>query len=200
MSDLPELTFKEDLEMLGGLKPQQVLFIAEVAAGANLGDAAEAAGYARSAGYRLMKMPEIVEELLKRRASKLRRLEVTEERVLQEIAKMAFLDPRQLFYDDGSPKPIHELDEFTAACIAGIDIEEEFEGRGMGRRPVGAVRKIKFIDKLRANELLGRYLKLWTDRVEVSGPEALAERLRQGRLNAGKELIEGDGGQSTTGK
>lgn len=36
---------------------------------------------------------------------------------------------------------------------------------------------------LKAYELLGRHLKLFTDKVEVSGLEALADRIRQAREN-----------------
>jgi hypothetical protein len=133
---LPEITFKEDLEAVGTLKPKMVIFIAEVLAGASPSDAAERAGYARSAGYRLIKLPEVLEVVLQHRRDKLRELEVSENRVIGEIAKMAFFDPRNLFHQDGTPKAINELDDLTAACIAGLEVQELWEGRG--RRP-GAI-------------------------------------------------------------
>jgi phage terminase small subunit len=189
---LPEITFKEDLEAVGTLKPKMVIFIAEVLAGASPSDAAERAGYARSAGYRLIKLPEVLEVVLQHRRDKLRELEVSENRVIGEIAKMAFFDPRNLFHQDGTPKAINELDDLTAACIAGLEVQELWEGRGDAREQYGVVKKLKLADKKGALELLGRYLKLWTDRLEVSGPEALAERLRKGRQNVGKEIIDAE--------
>ena len=41
-------------------------------------------------------------------------------------------------------------------------------GDGLARR-VGTIQKIKFADKLRALELLGKYLKLFTEKVELDG-------------------------------
>ena len=39
------------------------------------------------------------------------------DRVLTEYAKLAFLDIRKAFDEDGNLKPIHELDDDTAAAI-----------------------------------------------------------------------------------
>jgi phage terminase small subunit len=62
------------------------------------------------------------------------RLEITAGRVLQKIAKLAFLDPRRFFEDDGSLKRIQDLDDDTAASIAGMEVIELFEGSGEQKR------------------------------------------------------------------
>jgi phage terminase small subunit len=52
------------------------------------------------------------------------KLEITSDRVLQEIAKIAFMDPRKFFNSDGSAKQITELDDDTAMELAGMEVVE----------------------------------------------------------------------------
>jgi phage terminase small subunit len=51
------------------------------------------------------------------------RLDISVDRVLQELARIAFFDPRKLFNHDGSLKDITELDADTAAAIASVEID-----------------------------------------------------------------------------
>lgn len=140
----------------------------------NASRAAVAAGYSKKnpdvEGSRLLAKP-LVQELIacfaKKTAAK---LEITAERVLNEIAKLAFMDPRKFFLADGSPIPIQDLDDDTAAALAGMDVFEEYEGQGEDRKFVGYTKKFKLTDKGQNLERLGRYLKLFTDKVEASGP------------------------------
>ena len=82
--------------------------VAEYLIDLNATRAAEMAGYspktAYSQGQRLLKNVEVqraIQAAMDKRADK---LEITADRVLQEIAKLAFLDPRKFFEDDGSLK------------------------------------------------------------------------------------------------
>lgn len=52
------------------------------------------------------------------------------ERVLRELARAILADPRKLYDDKGRLKPIHSLDEDTAAAIASLDVDEIVTGRG----------------------------------------------------------------------
>jgi phage terminase small subunit len=86
----------------------------------------------------------------------------------------------KLFREDGSLKPITELDDDTAAALASMEIERRYEHYAKGQaRNTRTVTKIKFADTVRALELLGRHLKLFTDKLEVSRLEGLAERLAE---------------------
>jgi len=98
------------------------------------------------------------------------RLAISNERVLREIARLALFDPRSLFREDGTPKPINELDDDTAAAIAGLDVLEEFEGSGKDRVFIGYTKKYKIADKNAALEKLAKHLGLYApQKIEHSG-------------------------------
>lgn len=107
--------------------------------------------------------------------------DISPKRILEELARLAFLDPRKLFDEQGELVPIHKLDEETAAAIAGLDHEEIYSGRGKDRQKIGRTAKVKLIQKTQALELLGKYHKLFTDRVEHSGDDELLAALLEGR-------------------
>ena len=84
-------------------------------------------------------------------------------RVLLEASRLALFDPRRLFKEDGSPKPINELDDDTAAALAGLDVQEEFVGSGDDRVFVGFTKKYKIADKNSALEKLFKHHGLYKE-------------------------------------
>ena len=96
------------------------------------------------------------------------------QRVLLELQKVGFTDVRKLCNDDGSLKKVSELDDTTAAAIGGIEIEESKEDKD-GNEVSGRVRKIKMVDKLKGLEMLGKNLKMFTDKIDVSGRVTLED-------------------------
>lgn len=94
---------------------------------------------------------------------------VTIERVLAEYAKLGFFDPRKLFNPDGSPKEITDLDDETAAALAGLDVQEVYEGTGDDRRFVGYTKKYKLTDKKSALDSMGKYLGMFKDNINLTG-------------------------------
>jgi phage terminase small subunit len=106
-------------------------------------------------------------ELALKSGELLNRYDVSAERVLEELGRIAFADPRKFFNADGSPKDLIDLDGDTAAAVSAFEVVDLFDGSRGDQKPViGLVRKVKFADKLKALELLARYHKLLTDRVE----------------------------------
>lgn len=161
----PRATYKH------GISPKERKFCAEYANDENGTRAAIAAGYApKSAAVtacKLLKKANIQAELERLTEKTLGKLEITREKVLQEIAKLAYFDPRKLFESDGSPKQLHELDDETAMAVAGFEFIELFEGTGDEKHAYGLLKKYKLADKGQNLERLGRHLKLFTDKTEV---------------------------------
>ena len=134
-----------------GLNYQQRLFALEYLKDRNGTQAAIRAGYsahtAGSQAERLLRKVEIkalIEAVVIKAEEK---VGLTVERTLLELARMAFFDPRKLFREDGSPKPITELDDDTAAALAGLDVHEEYTGQGEDKVFVGYTKKYKLVDK-----------------------------------------------------
>jgi phage terminase small subunit len=107
---------------------KQQLFVREYLVDLNATAAAIRAGYskktARQHAARLLTNVYISAEIQKATAMRMQRLDITADQVLQELAKLAFFDVRELFNGDGSPKRIHELNANTAAGIAGFECFE----------------------------------------------------------------------------
>lgn len=156
------------------LTPKHEAFVREYLVDLNATQAAIRAGYspktARQVGAENLSKPVIqafVSKLIQERAS---RVEVSADTVLSELLKLAMTDIGQAFKEDGSLKAIHDMPEDVRRAIAGVDVFEEFEGRGEDREQIGWTKKIRFWDKTKALEMLGRHLKLFTDKLEHAGP------------------------------
>jgi phage terminase small subunit len=156
------------------LTPKQAVFVAEFLISRNATRAAIAAGYsektAEAAGSRLLRNVKVSTVLAERNARLEEKLDVTAQRVIRELAKLAFFDPLDLFDERGDLLPVHRLDEVTRAAIAALDVEKQ---EHKGARSV--LKKVKLADKGQNLERLGRYLKLFTDRVEHDGRVTLEQ-------------------------
>ena len=134
--------------------------------GGNQTRAAEAAGYkagkaAEKAGYRLIRDAVVRKHVERRRAALADKHELTTDRILKECARIAYADPRQCFGKDGHPIPIPDLDDDTAAAVAGFEHVEEFSGNGETRKLSGYTKKLKFWDKNAAIDKAMKHLGLY---------------------------------------
>lgn len=91
---------------------------------------------------------------------------ITTQRVMRELAAIAYADPRDLYDEHGNLRPVHTLDDRTAASIESIEVDEVTDDDGTTIK----TRKIKRHSKTKAIELAGRYLRLWGD--EAAKPVA----------------------------
>lgn len=149
------------------LTPKQAAFAREYLVDLNATQAAIRAGYkpasAASVGFENLRKPKIAAEIevaMQRRAD---RTEVTAERVLNELAKIAFANLADYFRLTPDMDPYIDLASATRdqlAALTEITVEDYTEGRAEDAREVKRV-KIKLADKKAALELLGRHLGLW---------------------------------------
>lgn len=171
---------------MADLTPKQEVFRREYLIDLNGTRAAIAAGISESnaavQASKWLRNPKIAAAIQAGMDKRAKKLDISAERVLQEIAKMAFVDARKFFNADGTIKPVTELDDDTAAALQGFDVEKLYQHFAKGAaQETGTVSKIKIADKTKSLELLGRHLKLFTDKVEVSGLDGLYERLQEAR-------------------
>jgi phage terminase small subunit len=141
---------------------RQRRFVREYLIDCNATRAAIQAGYSKKTadriGSRLLRNVEVSEAVAKAEETRLDRLGITADRVLREIARLSFVDPRKFFNDDGTAKSISELDDDTAAALAGLEVLEK---TGEDGSIVGTTKKFKLADKGANLERLGRHLGLF---------------------------------------
>lgn len=103
------------------------------------------------------------------------RCDASNEKVIREVAALAFSDIRKLFNDDGSMKSISELDDVTAAAVSSIEVNEILTPEG---NSVGFVKKIRLWDKNSAQERLCKHLGLF-EQDNKQKVDPIAELLKQ---------------------
>lgn len=100
------------------------------------------------------------------------KLEITAEKVIQEIAKIAFFDPSKLYNDDGTVKELSELDDNTRAVISECGLV------GVGKGITAEViRYMKTYDKQKALDQLGRHLGMFTDNTKIEHSGQILKRI-----------------------
>jgi phage terminase small subunit len=172
--------------MAKGLTKRQEIFISEYLKDGNGVRSAIAAGckekHAGVQACKWLKIPKIKSVIETKHIQRIAKIDFSAEKVLEGLAKLAFFDIRKLYNEDGSLKPITELDDQTAGAICGIEVEEAYQHFGAGQaKPTGILKKIKIADRGINLERLGRYHKLFTDKVEVSGLDGLADAIQKAR-------------------
>jgi phage terminase small subunit len=151
-----------------GLTPKQAAFVEQYLLDLNATQAAIRAGYSERNGSRigaeLLGKTQVSAVIAAMKAERSERTLVGADRVLREIARVAFLDVGRAFNEDGSLKALSEMDEDTRRSITGIEVSEIRDNHGI---TIGYTKKLKLADKLRALELLGRHLGMFDSKVTV---------------------------------
>lgn len=162
-----------------GLMPMQELFVLEYLKDLNATQAAARAGYAENSaneqGARLLANASIKKRVQDGLKEKFSRIDLTAERILLELFRMATVDIGEAYDELGQLKPIKEIPEDVRRCITGVEVDEIMAGEGDQRQVIGFNKKIKFTSKEKANELLAKYFKLLTDKIEHSGKVSLED-------------------------
>lgn len=107
-----------------------------------------------------------VSQLIKSRSQKLaEKMELTTERTLREVARLAYFDPRKLLDENGNQKLLHQLDDDTAAAVAGLEIEDKLNPADAGSkvRTTSLTFKYKIADKNSALDKAMRHLGLFKE-------------------------------------
>lgn len=143
---------------------KQKLFVKEYLLDLNATQAAIRAGYsaatAQQIGSELLKKSAISSEIAKAMAARSRRTGVTADRVITELAKVAFVNAADVInFEEGSIKD--EAEEEDLAAIQFVKMRNSKED--------GVELEVKLADKLKALELLGRHLGMFNDSLNISG-------------------------------
>ncbi len=151
------------------LTDKQAVFVAEYLVDLNATQAAIRAGYsvksAARIGVELLNKTQVREAIAANQAKRAQRVEITADRVVSELARIAFADPRDLMEWGPSGVKLKDSADLTkeqAASVAEVSETTTKDGGSL---------KLKKHDKVKALELLGRHMGMFKDKVEteVSG-------------------------------
>lgn len=99
----------------------------------NASKAAKLAGYANgnatSYGSELLQKPHIKVEIKRLIAIREQALGVTDQRIIEELAMMAFSDPRDYYDSDGNLIPVRKLSEMAAKALSEFTVKEGKDGK-----------------------------------------------------------------------
>lgn len=150
-------------------------FVAEVLKGTPATRALKLAGYrartekiAGANAARLMNRPAVKAAIEAVQVKALTAADVTVERTVRELARLAFVDPKRLVDANGSPRTLAELDDDTAAAVRRF-VVTEVKGKG-GR--VSRTTKVTLTDKGYAVDRILRMFGLYRDAYNPDPPAA----------------------------
>lgn len=144
---------------------KQLKFAREYLIDLNATQAAIRAGYsantAAEQGYQLLNNEEVSTHICELRAKQQERTDITADKVLKEVARLAFSDIRSYYDENGFLKLPKDLSDDAAAALAGIEIDEIWAGTLGGKEKVGETKKVKLYSKSDGLEKLMKHLGLY---------------------------------------
>ncbi|MDU4393264.1 MAG: terminase small subunit [Acinetobacter ursingii] len=160
---------------MANLTPKQQRFVEEYLIDLNATQAAIRAGYSEKTaaviGAENLIKPNIAKAIEEAQNKRSERTEITQDRVLQELAKIGFSNMLDYMTITEGGDLVHDFSALTrdqAAAISEVVVEEYAEGRDEDKREVKKI-KFKLSDKRAALVDMGRHLGMFKDKIEHSG-------------------------------
>lgn len=152
------------------LTDKQKRFCEEYLIDLNATQAAIRAGYkvkkkqqASEIGAQLLKKTQVAEEIAREMAERSKRTGITQDRVLLELARIAFVNPNNLInVEDGSIK--NDASDDDLACIQSVKVKTSEGDKGSS-----VEREVRLNDKMKALEKLGQHLGMFKNDVNING-------------------------------
>jgi len=147
------------------LTDKQKRFVEEYLIDLNATQACIRAGYsvktAQEQSSRLLSNVMVKQTIEKTLAERSKRTGISQDRVVQELAKIAFLKATDVLDEDGGIRQDAKDDDLS--CIEYMKIKESDNQFG-----ASSEKEIKFASKIKALELLGKHLGMWNDKLNVN--------------------------------
>lgn len=158
------------------LSPKQARFVREYLTSRNGEQSAIKAGYhkktARSQAARLLTKANVREEINRQREAIAARTLITADRLLQEIAHIAFADPADVSDESGNLIPVRDLPVHARKAIASIKVKRTVEDKVLYE-----IVEYKFWDKGQAQERISKHLGLYLEQEDIQALRAKLQEL-----------------------
>lgn len=134
----------------------------------NVLDAARATNTPSATAYSYMKHPDVKAKLAEMTEAKLAAQNITVDRILEELASIAFLDVADIINSDGKVIDAGDMPEYARKAVTEIKV------KSIGEFVIETT--VKFASKERALELLGKWrqLAMFKDVVETEVVDRVA--------------------------
>lgn len=160
------------------LKAKQDMFCREFLVDLNATQAAIRAGYSQKwaarCAHALVSQPAIKARINELKQERIDQLGVDAKYVLCRLVEIDRMDIGDIFNDDLTLRPLSEWPEVWRRYLSGVNLVELFEGKGEDREMTGILKKLKWPDKVKNLEMLGRHVAVQAFRdnvkTELSGP------------------------------
>ena len=159
------------------LNPKQERFCLEYLVDLNATQAAIRAGYsersAKAIGHENLTKPDLAARVSELVGQRNERVKVDADSVLAWLAELAEVDIGDLYDKRGKLRALHELPQRVRRFVASIDYTKD-----------GA--KIRFLDRLRVLELIGKHVQVaaFRENVAVHSGDALVQQIYAARERA----------------
>lgn len=150
------------------LTKKQQAFVDEFLIDLNATQAAIRAGYKRSEytdtnANKLLENTRIAEEIEKKMAERSKRTGINQDRVVQELAKLAFVNAADVI-DVNTATVLPDAKPEDLACIQSVKVKRTTKGKSVIEE-----REVRFYDKKDSLVQLGRHLGMFKDKVALEG-------------------------------
>lgn len=175
------------------LNDQERLLVKEFLVDLDGKQAALRAGYSKNnpsvMASLVLARPHVKREIEKGLTERLRSIDLRADRTLYEIKNLAFANMQDFVQMGEDGLPFLDFSQLTREQWAAVQeyTEDATGGTGDGERKVVMRRRIKLAPKSHALELLAKYFKLLTEKVEVDLSDDLVKKLAESRQR--RELL-----------
>lgn len=101
------------------------------------------------------------------KAKQLQSADLSAQRVLEELGRLALVDARDFYDERGNVKPLSELTASQGAALQSIEVIVKNAKAGDG--VTDEIHKIKLWDKPKALDILAKHFGLLKETIDVSG-------------------------------
>lgn len=124
--------------------------------------------------------------------------------IIKELRNVGMIDIGRAYDSLGRLLPIDQIPPEVRSAIVAIESEELYNDQPDGvRQLIGYTKRVKFSDKLKALEMLGKHLQMFIDtsRVIHAGKVTLEDLISASNteVEGGKSISDGNGSETSTG-
>src|SRR5262249_35228854 len=188
----------------GKLPPKQRRFVDEYLIDLNAFGAAVRSGYSpETAGciaYRLLQKPEVSAAIQRAMSERSERTKITADTILRDLDEMRRANLKDCLDENGRYKPFPEWPDALARMVVGIELEQKCQREGDAMVAVAHILKVRFSDRLRILELIGRHVNVraFTPAIEAQNVFVDFEERFQAGLARARKIADVNGSEQQT--